>query len=423
MDELKPHRVAAESINTLGIDLLLKLNTPASNTLLSPYSLQCALVLAYAGAEGDTKTEMGQVLHYPPDDVDIRGSFASLNEMLDATCRESNAETERLNRDLQMLRDHMHGKDMKWFEEMNLPEVVEPFVLSVANRVFLQTGFDLRASFMDLLKSEHPAAFESLDFSRDPAGAVEYINAWVEEQTRKRIRNLIPDGSLDRRTRIVLANAIYLKARWSEPFQKTATGDLPFHLQTGETIKVPTMNSALGVGFSRREGFIALTLPYDLGDIHFVILMPDCIDGLTELARKLNPKLLEECSALAGREVILHLPKFWIEPPVMQFSKEFQALGMKTAFDIPRGSANFEGIAPRHEDDYLAISEIFHKTFISLDENGTEAAAATALGFAALGGGFEMQKDEVYIDRPFFFAIQHRRSGACLFLGYLADPR
>ena len=138
----------------------------------------------------------------------------------------------------------------------------------------------------------------------------------------------------------------------------------------------------------------------------------------------LTPQLLAECARLDRQEVILHLPKFKLEPPAMSLGKELKALGMKSAFDQPRGSANFDPIAPRRPDSYLYISEVFHKTFLKLDETGTEAAAATAVAMAATSA---MRKPaepvEVRVDHPFLFAIQHRASGACLFLGHLTDPR
>jgi serpin B len=421
MEKLYSPAAAAESINALGIDLLRTINKSESYILLSPYSIQCALAMAYAGAEGETKTEMARVLHYPPDDAEIHGSFAALRTRLAAICRQSAAAAERFNRRMKQGRDQERGRNAEWPEAFEIRGEADPTALSVANWLFLQTGFEVREPFVSLLKSDHGVLIESLDFGLDPAGKAHYINAWIEEQTRKRIQNLIPPGALDSLTRIVLANAIYLKAPWSKPFNKAATVEMPFRLQSGETIMVPTMTARLGVGFSKREGFVVLALPYDSGDLQFIILMPDSIQGLTELTKKLNPKLLEECSTLAGREVILHMPKFRIDPPVMQLGKDLQALGLKSPFDIPHGSANFEAIAPRRKDDYLAISEVFHKTFLDIDEEGTEATAATALGFVEMG--ISEMPAELFIDRPFFFAIQHRISGACLFMGKLVDPR
>lgn len=159
-------------------------------------------------------------------------------------------------------------------------------------------------------------------------------------------------------------------------------------------------------------------------DLQFVILLPDTTNDLTTLKTTLTPELLEQCAALKTQELILHLPKFRFEPPTLSLSNTLKALGMKKAFDEPKGNADFSGMAVQRPDDYLYISEVFHKTFIAVDEQGTEAAAATAVIVMRTSGIPEPTKPiEVKVDRPFLFAIQHRASGACLFLGQVVDPR
>ena len=148
------------------------------------------------------------------------------------------------------------------------------------------------------------------------------------------------------------------------------------------------------------------------------------MNGIPALEKKLSVKMFEDCAKLEGRKVLLYLPKFKIEPPTMELGEVLPGFGMKTAFDHPRGSANFDKMAPRKPDDYLYISQVFHKTFLSLDENGTEAAAATAVVMMrALAIRREPKPIEVHVDHPFLFAIQHRQSGACLFLGKVNSPR
>jgi serpin B len=152
--------------------------------------------------------------------------------------------------------------------------------------------------------------------------------------------------------------------------------------------------------------------------------LPDEVNDLSALERRVTPELLAECAKLDTQQVALWLPKLKIEPPLLVLSQNLKALGMKTAFDDPSGSANFDRMAPRRPDDYLYISEVFHKTFLALDEKGTEAAAATAVAMFRATAVFEKPKPiEVRVDRPFLFAIQHRPSGACLFLGKVTDPR
>ena len=178
-------------------------------------------------------------------------------------------------------------------------------------------------------------------------------------------------------------------------------------------------------GYARHEGFTVVSLPYAGNDLQFVVLLPDDINALRGLESKLSADVLASCAKLEKRDVDLYLPKFKLEPPTITLAKQFEALGMKTAFNQPKGSANFDKIAPRTPDDYLYISQIFHKTFIAVDEKGTEAAAATAVAMmtATALRSPPPPPIEVKVDRPFVYAIQHVPSGVCLFLGRVTDPR
>jgi serpin B len=166
-------------------------------------------------------------------------------------------------------------------------------------------------------------------------------------------------------------------------------------------------------------------LPYSGGELQFLIFIPDEMNGLRKLESKLGAELLAQCAKLEARDVDLELPKFKFEPPTIPLGETLQALGMKTAFDVPQGSANFDKMSPRKPDKYLAISNVFHKTFIAVDEKGTEAAAATAVVMMEVTARLEKPKQpiEVKVDRPFLYAIQHVPSGACLFIGRVTDPR
>ena len=245
----------------------------------------------------------------------------------------------------------------------------------------------------------------------------------MEEQTRLRIRNLIPDGGLNKLTRLVLVNAIYLKAPWAEPFQTSATRPGPFHLSGGKRVNVPLMTQTRELPYARGDGFSFLQLPYGDHQIAFLVLLPDKRDGLAALEAKLTSGLLAGRVKWETRDVTLYLPRFKLEPPMLPLGQKLKALGMKSAFDEPLHSANFERIAPRRADDYLYLTEAFHKTFLSLDERGTEAAAATAIHMMTMGIHEPVKPVEVRVDHPFLFAIQHRPSGACLFLGRVTDPR
>jgi serpin B len=389
--------ISATAINDLGLDLLTRTGKPDENALLSPYSIQCALAMAYAGADGVTKAEMAKALHYDSDEGELHLSFAALQKSVNEMTKE---------------------RRMQQYARYDL------ITLAVANRLFGQQGYDFRDEFLSLVKENYRAQFQELDFFRDPVGATGTINHWVEEQTQERIQDLVPEGTLNQLTRLVLVNAIYLKAPWNNPFEVESTTRLSFHLTSGKEVKVPTMVAQERFGYAKRPGMTVLALPYANEDLHCVIFLPDTNTGLPDLERRLNSDVLAESRRLPKHKVILYLPKFKIEPPLLRLGVILRTLGIKTAFDEPRGSANFERIAPRHMDQYLCISDVFHKTFLSLDENGTEAAAATALSMMVRCAQLEEPKlIEVHVDHPFIFAIQHVPSGACLFLGRVADPR
>lgn len=386
-----PTDPAALAINSLGIDLLA---TAPGNTLLSPYSIQAALVMTQAGARGTTLDQMNAVLHLPAKDA--VGAFSALEKQLSS-----------------------------WKPAVNPPSSdtpPPPILLLTANRLFGQTGTPFRPAYLDLLKTSLGAPLEELDFAKNPEAATQTINSWVEAQSRDRIRNLIP-SPLDPNTRLVLVNAIYLQATWAKTFPPTDTAPQPFHLAEDQTAEVPTMAVTAPCGYSAHPGYSLLALPYADSDLQFLIILPDATETLEKFEKSLNPALLAEGATLPEQTLALHLPKFTLTPPLFPLTGALQKLGLTHAFDLPAGSANFDGIAPRSSGPALFISDIFHKTFLALDENGTEAAAATAvvMGVRSLPPLPDRPK-EIRVDRPFLFAIQHRPTGACLFLGRMINP-
>ena len=396
--------VAAKATNELAVDLHRQLATGDENLCISPYSIESALAMTFAGADGETRTEMARVLHLT-NDAGVPASFSALQHSLE----EMSAKTAEL---------------VKQAKKFGGPS--EPITLNIANRLFAQKGYKFREAFLSLVKQSFGGAFEPIDFIANPAAATQRINKWVADQTRERIRDLIPGGALDKTTRLVLANALYLKAPWASEFSDNATQPEPFHVRGGTSVDVPMMRKTdKHFGYAKREGFAAVSLPYIGSELQFLVLLPDDVNGLRALESKLTAELFAECAKLQTRDVDLHLPKFKLEPPTITLAEKFEALGMKTAFDKPQGSANFDKMAPRKPNDYLYISQIFHKTFIAVDEKGTEAAAATAVAMMA---GTALRSPppppiEVKVNRPFVYAIQHVPSGVCLFLGRVTDPR
>jgi len=396
----------ATSTNQVGIDLYRQLaaETPAKNLAISPYSIESALALAYAGADGETRAEMGRVLYLPQDDQPIQVAFAGVRESLDRMVVKSAQRAKLLER------DGGHEDVVEW---------------QAANRLFGQQGYAFRDSFLELLNTGYAAPFESLDFMHGAEKARVAINSWVGSQTKDKIRDLIPADGVDNSTRLVLVNAFYLKAPWAQPFKKAMTTDLPFHADGTRTETVPTMRTTTRLDYLKGNGFAAVVLPYAGGELQFLILLPDDQDGLGPLIAKLTPELLHDCSDRSQPLLVsLDLPKFRLEGSTIPLHEKLKALGMKTAFDLPPGSANFDRMAPRKPKDYLMISEVFHQTFVAIDEKGTEAAAATAVAMMMGGGGGRpFVPIEVRVDHPFLFAIQQRSSGVCLFIGSVAEPR
>ncbi|CAN5537442.1 serpin family protein [soil metagenome] len=369
---------AAKATNALAIKLLQA--SEPGNAAFSPYSIQLALAMVYAGAEGDTRTQMVTALKYPTSDM--APAFGALQTQIQST----------------------KGKTD----------------LVSANRLFGQSGYQFNPAYLSLVKKIFGSEMQELDF-RQPAPAAKKINAWIEDSTRKRIRDLVSRDGL-RGARLVLANAIYFKASWATPFNKDRTISLPFHQADGKVIDTPTMVATEFYGLAKHADFSLVTLPYADRDLQLIIILPEAGQSLSSIEHKLNAGVFKEFAQLKAQKIVLFLPRFKMEPPTWSLGPTLKGFGMPSAFDSPKGSANFNGIAPRKPDDYLYISQVLHKCFVEVNEEGTEAAAATALVMLAGAAMPAAPPPEIHIDRPFLFAIQHRPTGACLFLGRVTDP-
>jgi serine protease inhibitor len=244
---------AANATNRVGIDIYRKSPTNG-NLCLSPYSIESALAMTFGGAEGETRAQMERVLHFANDSDTVHASFAALQHAV----------------------EEMAQKTVKIAQDShNTGGPSEPITLTIANRLFAQSGYDFREPFRALVKEYYRAPFELLDFRTDAPDATQYINKWVAEQTHDRIRDLIPAGALNELTRLVLTNAIYLKAPWSYPFSDLATKPQPFHVRGGAPVNVPMMQEReRHFGYAKREGFTTVTLPYSGGELQFLIILP-----------------------------------------------------------------------------------------------------------------------------------------------------
>ena len=388
-------RESAEAINGLGIDLLRALPNTNENAVISPFSIQEVLAMAYAGASGQTQLEMFNTLHYPKNEDSLHSSFAALAKSL---------------ADLSQRSVEMRGESAKDSDRI---------VIAIANRLYAQEGRPFRRPFLELLESNYLAPPVRVDFHTRAEPTRKEINAWVAELTRQRIRNLIPEGGVSPNTALVLANAVYLKAPWKKKFDEAATGPAPFAVAGGENANTATMFVSSYFGYSKDKDFEVVTIPYSNPEIRFVVLLPSKESSIAGVLATLTSAQLRGLGQAPVIRVRLHMPKFQIAPPTITLSQALSTLGMKAAFKPDE--ADFSRIDWGHE---LSISEIFHKAFIQVDERGTEAAAASALAMQNVSAAKrESPPIEVHVDRPFLFAVQHRSSGACLFLGWVTDPR
>jgi serpin B len=370
----------ARSANQLGLDMWGRLDG-TGNQVFSPASIAVALDMTYAGARGETAAQMARVLHI--DD--------GANEALHASAGEALA---------------------GWNDPSR-----EAYTLAVANRLFGEQTYTFGQPFLDLTASTYRAPLEPVDFRGDPEAARGRINTWVAEQTRDRIAELVPIGALTPSTRLVLTNAVYFYADWAEKFDRDATRDAPFFASGTRSVDVPTMHHIGQFRYAEVDGAQVLEMPYAGGEIAMSIVLPRDRAGLPALeARMTEATMADWIGALSERAVAIALPKFRIEPAgSIALASVLGELGMPRAFSPDQ--ADFGGMA-----DGLYISEVFHQAFVAVDEDGTEAAAATAVVMEDEAETTEPESVAFTADHPFLFFIRDLRSGVILFMGRLDDP-
>ena len=364
-------------------DLYRALAAGEVNLFFSPYSISVALAMTYAGAAGDTASQMAGTLRLTLPGDRLHPAFNAYSLDLQARAEQAGEGT--------------------------------PFELSIANTLWGQRDFAFRPEFLDLLGENYGAGMRLVDFAADPEAARLAINDWVSDETREKIQDIIPGGAIDELTRLVLANAIYFKAAWLHTFDSEATTTQPFHLLDGSTVDVPMMHQEEAHGYAVREGYRALELPYGSGDMSMLIILPD--EGqFKSVEASLSLELIQEIAGeLTYGPVILSLPRFTYES-AFSLKEALQDLGMPDAFDPDR--ADFSDMDGSRD---LYIGSVLHKAFVSVDENGTEAAAATAV-IMQLTSAFADEPITFTVDRPFIYLIRDGQTGSVLFVGRVMDP-
>ncbi len=374
--------------SAFAFDLYRALSSEDGNLFYSPYSISLALAMTYAGARGETEQQMANTLHFILSQDQLHTAFNGLD--LELAGRGEGAA----------------GKDE------------EGFRLNIVNAIWGQKDYEFLVEFLDVLAENYGAGLRLLDFISAPEESRITINDWVSDETEGRIEDLIPPGVIDALTRLVLTNAIYFNAAWQYPFSESRTADGTFHLLDGGEVMVPMMRRTASFGLAKGDGYQAVELPYDGSELSMVILLPDT--GQFEgFEGSLDVDLVRTITeGLVPTRVALTMPKFEFESD-FTLVDTLRAMGMPVAFISSLGPctsemADFSGMTGTCE---LFIKDVVHKAFVSVDEAGTEAAAATAVVI-----GIESLPPSVTIDRPFVFLIRDIETGAILFVGRVTDP-
>ena len=379
---------AATANNRFGFDLLTRLRQQGGNLFFSSYSISTAMALTYTGARGQTADQMARVLHW----CDGNGrtgawSPAVLARSLGAAIADQN-------------RRGVQGN----------------YELVVANALWGHKDFTFLDDFLQTNETHYGGRLQSVDFAGDPESARVTINTWVEEQTRKRIQDLIPKGVIDEMTRLVLTNAIYFKGDWARPFAKDGTLNAPFKLGGNRTVDAPMMNQTGPFNYAEGPDLQVLEMPYKGDELSMVILLPREADGVAKVEQGLTYDTLTAWLAqVRSHEVVVTIPRFKLSGQ-LSLAGTLRSMGMTDAFS---GGADFSGMTGRRD---LFISAVVHKAFVAVDEKGTEAAAATGVVMKLTSVGPRTRPVVFLADHPFMFLIRDRVSGAILFVGRLTDP-
>ncbi len=371
-------RQLARDNSAFAFDLYHQLNGTPGNLFFSPYSISTALAMTQAGARGATATQMAAVLHFSLSGDKLPAAFGQLRS------------------DLQ----EAQGDDK--------------VTLAIANSIWPSDRYKFLGSYIHLLKDSFGAELTPLDYTRTETARAR-INTWVGKQTQGKIKDLIGPGALTPATKMTLVNAIYFYGKWLSPFKPESTGPWPFQVGPDKTEDVPMMRQKTGFRYADLGTLQVLELPYQGEDLSMLIVLPASKTGLSAIESTLSPATLGAWDdKLRKTKVMVRVPKFKITWGTEDLSASLKALGMKDAFG---DWADFSGMDG--DPHGLVIDGVLHKAFIDVKEEGTEAAAATAVGMV----GAAVELTPVFLaDHPFLFLIRENKTGTILFLGRVTDP-
>jgi serpin B len=377
-----PAGFVVENNTAFALELCRELGRTPGNLFFSPYSISICLAIAYAGARGETAKQMGRVLHLDAHQGRVHAAFAQLQRLL---------------------RDAIDGIGCE---------------LSVANGVWKQQGHPFLPAFLEVARQQYQANVKEADFVTGAEAAREEINRWVAQETKEKIQQVLPPGSLNDITLMVLANAIYFKGAWAQPFEESESSVLPFYISRGRQVDALLMHQVKEVRYAEQREFQAIEMLYRYGRLSMVVLLPREVDGCGLLENRLSPNLLARAlGQMKRREVEIFLPRFKIDSG-FDLNATLGRMGMPNAFEL---TADFSGMSRTKP---LFVSGVFHKAWGEVNEAGTEAAAATVMAMAGCCDMEPPPPPPVFrADHPFVFLIRDTRSGSVLFVGRLAEPR
>lgn len=363
--------------NQFGVDYYNELNQDINkNILFSPFSISTALAMIYEGADGLTAKEMREVLYYPENDLIRRSSFAKMYNLLN--------------------------------DEFSLNNHYE---LSVSNTLWNEKIYDFKKSFYDVIDEYYYASSTPVDFINYPEKQRLLINEWVERNTRYKIKNILPEESITDETKMVLANAIYFKGSWLSEFDSKQTTQKDFFVDNEEKVSVLMMRKEEELNYFEDEEFEYLELPYKGENISMVVLLPKEIT--TNFYIPLAKELMDLNKKMSKEKIIVDLPKFKFEAEY-KLKEDLIKMGMREAF------TDFANFSKMDEKNFVKIDEVYHKAFIEVNEEGTEAAASTVV---VVVQKTSITKPNFFnANHPFAFYIQNKTTGEILFLGRVSNP-
>lgn len=405
----------SEAVGKFTVDFFNKLNetNKDKNIFFSPWSISSALALTFLGAKGNTAREMAEVLHF----TKAAGADGS-----SSVARPSRGRPKRRRMDPEHEQaENIHAGFKELLAAMNKPR--NTYSLRSANRIYLEKTYPLLPTYIQLSKKYYKAEPQKVNFKTASEQSRKEINTWVEKETEGKIKNLLSSQDVQSYTKLILVNAIYFKAEWEEKFKALSTNTQPFRLSKNKSkpVKMMYMRHVFPLLIMETMNFKMIELPYVKRELSMFILLPDDIKdgttGLEQLERELTYEKLSEWAdskKMTKTLVDLHLPKFKLEEKY-QLRDNLISMGMPTAFT---NSADFSGMGDKKD---LAISRVIHQSFVAVDEEGTEAAAATAVVIVETTALID-QPLTFRADHPFHFFIRHNKSKSILFFGRFCSP-